>query len=51
MTFNAHSVLILVATIIFGVEFGLLVAGTPDGKLLWELLSLGLAFFSAGHVI
>lgn len=51
MTLTTHSVLILIATIIFGVGFGVLVFGNPDGKFLWEDLLLGSAFFAAGHVI
>ena len=51
MVLNAHSVLILVATIIFGVGFGVLLMAEPTGKTLWELLFLGSAFFAAGHVI
>ena len=51
MTLTAHSLLILIATIIFGVGFGVMMFGTPDGKFLWEALFLGSAFFAAGHVI
>ena len=51
MVLNARSILILIAVIIFGVEFGILLMAEPTGKVLWELLSLGLAFFAAGHVL
>ena len=51
MTITTHSLLILVAVIIFAVAFGLLVLGNPDGKLLWELLFIGSAFFAGGHVL
>jgi hypothetical protein len=51
MVLTTHSVLILVATIIFGVGFGVVMFGNPDGKFLWEALFLGSAFFAAGHVV
>ena len=51
MVLSARSILILIAVIIFGVEFGVLLIAEPTGKVLWELLSLGLAFFAAGHVL
>lgn len=51
MTLTTHSLLILVATIIFAVGFGILVFGNPDGKFLWEDLLLGSAFFAGGHII
>lgn len=51
MVLTARSVLILIATIIFGVGFGILLLSNPEGKTIWELLFLGSAFFAAGHVI
>ncbi len=51
MTFTTHSLLILIAVIIFALGFGLLVLGNPDGKLLWEMIFLGSAFFAGGHVL
>jgi hypothetical protein len=51
MTVNAHSILILIAVIIFAVGFGVLAFGNPDGKFLWEDLLLGSTFFAAGHLI
>lgn len=51
MTFSTSALLILVSVIIFGVGFALTLLGSPDGKLLWELNFLGLAFFAAGHVL
>ena len=51
MVLNAHSLLILIATIIFGVGFGVIMFGSPDAKFAWEAMFLGSAFFAAGHVI
>lgn len=43
--------LILIAVIIFGVAFGLLLLGNSEQKILWELLFLGSAFFAGWHVL
>ncbi len=51
MTLTTHSLLILIATIIFGVGFGVIVFGTPGPKFFAEDILLGLAFFAAGHVL
>lgn len=51
VTFTASRLLILIATIIFGVAFGLVLLGNPEPKILWELLFLGSAFFAGGHVL
>lgn len=48
---TAHNLLILIAVVIFGVGFGLVLLGEPTAKVLWELLFLGSAFFAAGHVV
>ncbi len=51
MVLTASSVLIIIACIIFGVGFGVLIMAEPTGKTLWELIFLGSTFFAAGHVI
>ncbi len=51
MTLTTHSLLILIACIIFGVGFGVIVFGTPGPKFFAEDILLGLAFFAGGHVL
>ncbi len=51
MALTTSSFLILIATIIFGIGFGVIVFGTPGPKFFAEDILLGLAFFSAGHVL
>lgn len=50
MTVTTHSLLILIATIIFAVGFGVIVFGDPGAKFFAEDILLGLTFFSAGHL-
>ncbi len=51
MVLTVSSILVIIAVIIFGVGFGVLLMAEPTGKTLWELIFLGSAFFAAGHVI
>lgn len=51
MHLTTSALLVLISVIIFGVGFALVLLGNPDGKLIWELNFLGLAFFAGGHVL
>ena len=51
MTIGTHSLLCLVACIIFGIGFGVIVFGDPPTKFFAEDILLGLSVFAAGHVL
>ncbi len=51
MVVTVSKVLCLIAVIIFGVEFGILLMAEPTGKVLWELLALGLTFGFASFLV
>jgi O-antigen/teichoic acid export membrane protein len=51
MVFTVSKVLVLIATIIFAVGFGVLTFGNPEGKFLWQALLIGLTFFAASFLV
>ena len=51
MVFTASKILVLIATIIFAVGFGVLTFGNPEGKFLWQAILLGLTFFAASFLV
>lgn len=50
MVLTIGKVLILIAVIIFGVGFGVIMFGQPGAKFFFEDILLGLAFFAAGFI-